>query len=271
MSKLKIAILTTDTLHHRYFIRQIYRDVSDDAQIVLNILEARSYPWQQKMRRHFIRSLPNIWSGLILNPYFQPDIDKRIESYETYRFFPDGDKSIDNSIPTHIVESVNGDEAQTLLERADPDLILVYGTGLLESAIYSRSKLATINAHGGKIPGYRGLDTNLWAVYEGRPDDMMVTLHAVDKSLDTGPVYMARPIEPQTDLSLITIRYYTTILCTEMFVDLIRVFLSGAPEPIIQDLTGSRYYNPMPWLLKLQTNRKLGMWARNRLGDLPGD
>lgn len=271
MSKLKIAILTTDTLHHRYFIRQIYREVSDHAEIVLNIFEARAYPWRQKMKRHFVRSLPNIWRGLILNPYFQPDTSNRIERYERPRFFPDGDTNINSNIQTHIVESANDVETQTLLKGATPDLILVYGTGLLKSATYSLSKLASINAHGGKIPGYRGLDTNLWAAYEGRPDEMMVTLHGVDKKLDTGPVYLACPIEPQADLSLISIRYYTTILCTKMFIDLIKMFSSGAPKPMIQDLTNSRYYNPMPWLLKLQTNRKLGVWARKCLGDQSGD
>ena len=89
-----------------------------------------------------------------------------------------------------------------------------------------------------------------------------IIIVSVDKSLDTGPIFMTRSIEPQTDLSLVSLRYHTTILCTKMFIELIREFAHGNPQPKNQDLTATRYYNPMPWILKLRTARKLKLWVK---------
>jgi folate-dependent phosphoribosylglycinamide formyltransferase PurN len=259
--KLRIAILTTDTLHHRYFLKRVYEETSDIAVVVLNLFETKSYPWRRNARRHFLGSLPNLWKGLALNPYLQPNLENRIDAYEKPHFFPDGNTAPPKEISSHEVYSVNDDDARDLLQKAEPDLILIYGTGLVKAATFSLSGRATINAHGGKIPGYRGLDTNLWAVLEGRAEDMTATLHQVDEGLDTGPVYMARPINRATDLSLITLRYHTAVLCTEMFIELVAAFSKGDPKPETQDLTESRYFGPMPWLLKRHANKMLKEWA----------
>lgn len=259
--KLKIAILSTDTLHHRYFLKQLWRQTSDHAHIALNLFETKPYPWRWKAWRHFLGNLPNLWKGSAENPYLQPNLGPRIDSYEKPRFFPDGDMDLPVEVPSHDVYSVNGDDARALLRNAAPDLILVYGTGLVQLETYRIAGRAAINAHGGKIPGYRGLDTNLWAAYKGRPQDMTVTLHEIDESLDTGPVYMERPIGRPDDLSLISLRYHTTLVCTDMFVKLIKDFVDGQPEPRRQDTSESLYYGPMPWLLKRQTDRLLHAWV----------
>ncbi len=261
MPKLKIATLTTDTLHHRYFLKRLRGETSSHACIVLNLFETRPYPWRKKAHRHILKSLPNLWKGLVKNPYVQPDLGPRIDAYEMPRFFPDGDTAIPADIPSHYVQSVNGEDARALLRNAKPDLIFVYGTGLVKPETYQIATRAAINAHGGKIPGYRGLDTNLWAAYEGHPEDMTATLHQVDDDLDTGPVYMDRPIGRPADLSLVTLRYHTAVLCTDMFIDLIAAFFDGEPNSKIQNLAESRYFGPMPWLLKRRTNNLLAKWA----------
>lgn len=261
MPKLRIAVLTTDTLHHRYFVKRLFRETANHTLIVLNLFETKPYPWKTKAWRHFYSQFPNLWQGMALNPYLQVNMGSRTDAYERPRFFPDGDTALSPEIPSRYVHSVNGAEAQAALEEARADLILIYGTGLVKSEIYRLAGLGAINAHGGKIPGYRGIDTNLWAAYENHPEDMTVTLHQVDEGLDTGPVYLSRAIGRPADLSLVSLSYHTAVLCTDMFVELTASFADGRPQPTPQDSNGSSYYAPMPWLLKRRTDRILAAWA----------
>ena len=170
--------------------------------------------------------------------------------------------ALPDSIPVRNVYSVNDEAAQTAIADARPDLILVYGTGLVKPETYRLARLDAINAHGGKLPGYRGLDTNLWATLEGHPENMTATLHRIDEELDTGPVYLARPIGAPEDLALHTLRYHTAVICTDMFIELVRIFMKAPPEPRNQDLSQSRYYGPMPWILKRRVDRMLRDLAR---------
>ena len=47
-------------------------------------------------------------------------------------------------------------------------------------------KFGLINVHRGIINKYRGLDSDLWAIYHKDLDNIGVTIHKVDENLDTG-------------------------------------------------------------------------------------
>ncbi len=170
-----------------------------------------------------------MWFGVICNPFLQPaSLANAINRYERALFFPDGDNSLPADNPTLYVETVNSPEAEQYLREAAPDLILVYGTGLVRPHIYGIARAAALNAHGGKLPGYRELDTNLWAILEGRPEDMTATWHALAPELDTGAVYADAQVQPHRDLALHTLRARTAILCTDLIIDLLPRLKDGA-------------------------------------------
>jgi len=206
----------------------------------------------------------NPWRALVANPYIQPEtFARRQDAFERPRFFRDGDDSVPRHLETHRVRSVNDVDAQSLIDRLLPDLILVYGTGLVRKEVFVQAPLGAVNAHGGKLPRYRGLDTNLWAAYEGRPEDMTVTLHQMDATFDTGPVYASQAVPPDEELSIYSLRYFTTLICTRMFVELVGDFIAGTPVPTAQGNTPSKYYSLMPWLLKRKTNLILRAYAQS--------
>lgn len=261
---LRIAVLTTDTPHHRYFLRRLWREIPPAARVVLNLFETRAYPWRRNARRHLRRELPNLWRAAVLNPYFQAGSDaRRMEALERPRFFPDGSDALPAALESHAVHSVNDPQARELLEKARPEVILIYGTGLVKPGTYRIASRIAVNAHGGKVPGYRGLDTNLWAALEGRPERMSVTLHEVDEQLDTGPILLERSLGPRPDLDLYSLRYHTAVLTTDLFVELVRALVEGPVRACPQDRSlASRYYGPMPWLLKRRAHRILRRYAR---------
>lgn len=268
-STLSIAVLTTDTLHHRYFLQEFSDSISPFGQVVLSVFEEKQYPWEGNAKKWFRKRFPNIWNGLIFNPYLQPRCFRlRENNYERSRFFPDGQTGLPDGIPCISVSSVNNEETRSALHQMAPDLIYVYGTGLVRPETFNLSSLCTVNAHGGKIPGYRGLDTNLWAVLEGHPEDMTVTLHEVDESLDTGSVFLERSIGTPPDLSIYSLRYYTTLIAVEMFTTLTHMFHQGTAYPTPQDNVHSLYYGRMPWLQKLRANQILHAYVtKNKTTD----
>lgn len=188
-------IITTDTLHHRYFCHQVLKHHPFEVY-----LDTRDQP----------------------SPRQPPFITREIDELEGMLWGP---------LPKYGLE--------TDVESLESDLTLIYGAGILHDV----ERLGkTINCHGGRLPQYRGLDTNLWAKFNG--DEMGVTLHAIDEGIDTGPIYSYRPL--RGDITLINIRYRTTLLATEMVLSLLREW---PVTPIRQEGEGA-YYSTMPWDVK---------------------
>ena len=94
MTNLRIAVLTTDTPHHRYFLRRLLRDLPPGSEIVVNIFEEKPYPWRKKARRHLRDAFPNLWRGIALNPYWQSSrLAAQQIAFEEAHFFPNGGRS----------------------------------------------------------------------------------------------------------------------------------------------------------------------------------
>jgi folate-dependent phosphoribosylglycinamide formyltransferase PurN len=260
---MRIAILTTDTPHHRYFLQRFSTALPTGMEIVLNLFETKPYPWKARARRYFWRNLPNIWQALGRNPYIQSKAQAREQiAYEEQNFFADGDREVPATFPTHSVRSVNDEISRDLLRQAAPDLILIYGTGLVTPAVFQMPPLGSLNAHGGLLPGYRGLDTNLWALVNGKAEDMAVSIHEVEADFDTGAVVAQGRLRPAPDLRLATLRYHTTILCLELFLLAVNDIFAGSVQPRKQ-IGESRYYGPMPLLVKRHADRLLRAYARD--------
>ena len=226
------------------------------------LLETKPYPWRRRRTQHFINQFPNIWQSIVLNPYLFPGIYSREQQdFESSRFFPDGDDSLPKSPQAVYVDDANGETARSLLAQARPDVAYVYGTGKLRREVFDIPGMGSINAHGGLLPDYRGLDTNLWAAYEGAPDRMAVTLHKIVDRLDEGGVLDERFVERDPAISVPSLRFFTARLCTDMFLAMTRALKVGQPEVSERDNDLGRYFGPMPALLKIKTNRILKEWA----------
>lgn len=260
---MRVAILTTDTAHHRYFLRRLLSELPRGIELVLTIFETKGYPWATMKKRHIKKSLPNLWRAFALNPYItSPELDAAQAAFEEPAFFPTGDRSLPVGLPVASFHSVNDAACLSALQEAAVDILLVYGTGKIYAPVFNAAPMGAVNAHGGLLPGYRGLDTNLWAVYEGRPEDMAVTLHTVDAELDTGPVYETRRLGKIPNLNLANFRYHSAVLCTDMFLDVINRIAEGTAQAEPQN-GGGRYYGPMPTRLKLKTEKILQAYTVN--------
>jgi len=84
---------------------------------------------------------------------------------------------------------VNGD----LLREFMPDIALSYSfPWILPEPIFTFPRLGTVNAHISYLPWNRGADPNFWSHAEGTPKG--VSLHRIDRGIDTGPLIAQEPV-----------------------------------------------------------------------------
>jgi folate-dependent phosphoribosylglycinamide formyltransferase PurN len=75
-----------------------------------------------------------------------------------------------------------------LMTAACPDVVLVFGTGILRQPLLSAFEGRIINVHLGLSPYYRGAGTNFWPLVNREPEYVGATIHYLDEGIDTGPI-----------------------------------------------------------------------------------
>jgi folate-dependent phosphoribosylglycinamide formyltransferase PurN len=86
------------------------------------------------------------------------------------------------------VQSVNDSRTATLLQQISPSVIVVNGTRILDEKLLRASDGVFLNTHVGITPLYRGVHGGYWAQASGDPEHFGVTIHKIDKGIDTGEI-----------------------------------------------------------------------------------
>lgn len=98
---------------------------------------------------------------------------------------------VDTPIPENVikrVDSINDEETIHLLEKLNPDAVVVNGTRIISNKVLSSIHATFINTHMGITPKYRGVHGGYWALAMNDRDNCGVTVHLVDQGIDTGGV-----------------------------------------------------------------------------------
>ena len=218
---MKICILTTDTKHHTYFINKLAKDHEVTVVYELKRLE-KPYP---------------------TGPFFEKEQD----DFEDLFFSPEFgnvSRTIDDTVIVHTVDDVNNHPE--LLDGSD--LAVSFGVGLLKKVVFNRCPLGTINVHRGIAKTYRGLDSDLWAIFNYDFDNIGVTLHYVDANLDTGDILNSASLVRSPDMDIYHLRFWTTMMATDMLLNILKDLKSVKPK---RKKKAGRYYTAMGYVNKL--------------------
>jgi folate-dependent phosphoribosylglycinamide formyltransferase PurN len=229
---LRTAVLTTDTTHHRYFLGRL-ADASDLELIVLETEAVRApfdteHPFEEE-RDRFERE--TLLDG-------------------------DGDRPISDLGKTVESGSVNDPEVREALRESGAELVVVFGTGVIQDDLIEGIDAPLLNLHGGNPEEYRGLDTHLWAIYHRDFDNLVTTLHVVDAGLDTGPIVGYAGIELTPGMRLPELRAANTEACVQLTAEAVETLAAGESLPAREQRGRGRYYSFMPAVLKEGCVRK---------------
>ena len=89
---------------------------------------------------------------------------------------------------TENVKSINNSATAKILENKDYDIVIVNGTRIISKKILAIISSPIINTHVGITPLYRGVHGAYWALINNDEKNCGVTVHLVDKGIDTGGV-----------------------------------------------------------------------------------
>lgn len=223
---MKVTLLTTETIHHNFFIREILKLNCELSVFV----ESKQIP-----KIHFETYHP-----------FEDDRDK----YELNRWFSGLTIPISEICPVNYIEDVNSNDSISLIMDSNPDLIIVFGTGFIKKKLIELYPEKLINLHGGNPTKYRGLDSHLWTIYHKDFKNLTTTLHKVDQGLDTGEIIMQSKIPLSKGDSLVTIRAKNTEVCVRLCECAIDMFKRNKKLLSVPQLERGRYYSAMPDVLK---------------------
>jgi methionyl-tRNA formyltransferase len=226
----KIAVLSSDTAHHRYFLNSILKEGIPLAGCLFETKHVRApFPTE---------------------PLFKAEED----AFEREYFF----KEIPRELPKDLVSegsSVNSAGSTEWIRALSPDFGVVFGTGKISKEVIQMFPDGLINVHRGIAEKYRGLDSDLWAIYHNDYGNIGVTIHKVATHLDTGDIVCQERMELKANMKTHQIRYYTSLIATELVTQSLKDYLAGSLRQKAQRKKG-RYYSFMPLELKKIVNQK---------------
>jgi len=169
---------------HRYLVNAFLNEFGDQVQAIVTC-DPQPSPLLTRAKRAFKRG--NYRERIARARWgkgYGPDgelLSKALFGDSPVEVMPGGDK-------LHVMSSHNSAECEALIEKLQPDVIVVYGTAILKAHIFTKAKQVTLNMHTGLSPHYRGDSTLFWPVYYNDPEHIGVTVHKLVADVDGGDI-----------------------------------------------------------------------------------
>jgi len=188
---MRVLILTSFTSANIYLVNYL----TAKHNVVAKVIEKRpaALTFDEKMGRRkkmlkkygFYKTI----NKLLYNKYKTYASRKGGDDIIKQSLFPGpGEPHYEKDIPSTEVSDINEPKCLEFISLHNPDIIAVCGTTVLKPVVFELSGRGTINIHTGIIPEYRSADPIFWALYNNDPENVGVTIHFVDKGIDTGPI-----------------------------------------------------------------------------------
>ncbi len=222
----RVLLLTSTFLRHMFFVQHL-----------ANNLEVTGVWQEEKSFKPEIYAKSEDDEKVIADHFFARD-----ESEEKYFGAYNNLNLQDDVIHRKLsAGSINSQEELDIMKEYKPDIILVFGTGILKDEIIDLCPGNIINLHLGLSPYYRGSGTNFWPLVNGEPEYVGATIHYLDKGIDSGAMIChVRPYieigDGPHDLGNKTIQK-----AVEVLPSVVSAHYSGNIKPVKQEGDGKLY------------------------------
>lgn len=174
-------------------------------------------------------------------------------------------------IPVISCSDLNNPEVVQGLMENQPDLVVFTGGGLIRQQVLDHSGNGVLNCHMGVLPHYRGMDVVEWPMLNGHFDQIGITVHFMDKGVDTGDILRVNHIKPRKNETIPDLRDRIEPIMCQTLVDSCMDFLNGKLKRISQNiLDGKQYFKMHPRLLDIAAD-KLTKFQISKMKEDPDD
>jgi methionyl-tRNA formyltransferase len=146
---------------------------------------------------------------------------------------------------TQNISSVNDLECITALKALNPDVVVVNGTRIISNTVLNSIPALFINTHVGITPQYRGVHGAYWALIANDKKNCGVTIHKVNKGIDTGDIIKQSAITISNNDTIITYPFLQYGIGIELMKSTLEDLKNGNLKTFKKENTESKlYYHP---------------------------
>ena len=229
---MKVVIISTQTPHHAYFVKKIQENHKNTVAFLEN----------KKVNFPFIT---------------EHSFEKERDIFEREKWFSSSSENISQIVQTEEFKDINSTESIKKIVELRPEIIIVFGTGILRKNLLGSINCPILNLHGGDPEEYRGLDSHLWSIYHNDFNSLLVTLHHVEPELDTGDIILQDTLKLRSKMKLKELRCENTEICIKLVNHALKNYLEFGCFTQRKQRKKGRYYSAMPSELKEISLKKI--------------
>jgi len=208
---MKIVILTSTTPSNIWLVNQILARhdvvamVIEAPPLARSMKEKRARRLRMWRKHGLARTLNKLAYNILRRHLLSPGEGERLRK----EFFPGtAEVAYSRAVPTVTVANINDPACVELIKQHRPDVVAVCGTSIIRADVFTLAPRGTLNIHTGITPEYRSADPIFWALYHEELNKVGVTVHFIDRGIDTGPIIHQEsvPLYVGDDLVKITVR-----------------------------------------------------------------
>jgi Formyl transferase len=221
---MKVVLLTADGGRHRWLARQLAQETELAGIVVepkgFNAAGSRDWPTEEArdLRRHFA------------------------EREAVERRFLGEARAVGGWLLGIEPGSLNSTEVAEWVRGRKPDLLVLFGTGIMKSPLLDMYRGRVINLHLGLSPYYRGSGTNFWPFVFEEPECVGATIHVAEMRVDAGAILAQVRPDPEASDRIHELGTKALIAGGRLLPRIIRAYEAGKLAPQKQDLCVGRTF-----------------------------
>lgn len=235
-----IVLLAADKASSRI----VYHGLKKHFQIQRVILEERIASGKLLKRR--IRKLGiTVVLGQIAFRLFIVPLLQRVSTTRKKRIFEEfdlADHAIEESQIIR-VPSVNDEKTIKALQDLDPAIVVINGTRIISQKVIDCIPGRFLNMHAGITPLYRGVHGAYWSLARHDRDHCGVTVHLVDKGIDTGGILDQVIVQPAREDNFVTYPLLQIASGIACLTRVVQTILQGIVEEVAAPEGESRLWS----------------------------
>jgi len=244
MQQKKILFLTADCDSSRWVFNALAKEFLFEAVIIEKPVAKKMLIKRRIKRIGFFKVVGQVFFSVAVVPVLKSRAKKRKAALiDTHKL----DSTAISHQQTFYVRSVNDDASRQLLEKLQPDLIIVNGTRIISKKILECTPAVFINMHAGITPQYRGSHGGYWALRNNDSANFGTTIHLVDAGVDTGSVIKQVFTQPTAKDNFTTYPVLQTVIGIVAIKEVLQMALQSKLPVYQKEGTGQVYYQPTLW------------------------
>ncbi|RJQ41001.1 MAG: hypothetical protein C4545_07705 [Anaerolineaceae bacterium] len=261
-----LRVILFSPIHTSLYSRLVLHGLLQEPQVQVVGVAVRT-PWNaQRLRSEFQRDGKRLAQKFIRKYILREkafegvNVDNLAKAAQRMQLPPGNldDLAKEHHIPYQVCRDLSDSICEKFVRPLEPHLIVFTGGGLVRQNILQIPGLGVLNCHTGVLPAYRGMDVVEWTAMENAVEKIGfgVTLHYMDKGVDTGPILLVHHITPAPQDTFSTIRMRLEVEMVQAMLEGVRGIASGNLKARAQKAEDGRQYFVMhPRIKKIAEER----------------